>query len=148
MHRTNVLECRRWLDREQDIGPMLHQCTVVRWDIGYTGPALANRRPRSNFPPHPLSLPLSFLSLLLPSPTLPTLPPPPFFLLFPSLPPPPRRESALLKPDKRSGERCKLPYSGVRVGALTAVAFCCIVCSQTHLVVAALIDSISVCAVI
>ena len=85
--------------------------------------------------PSPPPLPTLLLPFPSPSaPTLPRLPSLPSSSFFsPSLPPLPRHESALLKPDKRSGERCKLPCSGVR--ALAAVAFCCIVCSQTHLLV-------------
>jgi len=90
---------------------------VIGLGLVITVPALANRLPCSNCASESTSPPL-------PSSSLPY--------------PPPRHETAPLKPARGSGVRCKLPQRGLSE-APAAVAFCCIVCSQKHLVAAFLV---------
>jgi len=89
--------CVSWVSPPQSLCPFTY--------THYTGPALANRRPFSNFRPLP------------PSPSFPSLP-------FPSLP--------IHLPSKTSyrvwGRALSSP-SGVRDAASAVVGFCCIVCS-------------------
>jgi len=103
------------------------------------GPALANRRPHSNFP---LPLPAPLLPLpSLPVPFSSQAPLPPFFfLLFPSLPPLSAANRPSYNQIRGLGNAVSFPAAGSWGGALAAVAFCYIVCSQTHLLVAALIS--------
>ena len=89
----------------------------------YPGPALANRRPCSNFPSNPES-------------SLPFLPSPPFLsspLHCPFLHPH-KLQSGPLKCARDSGERCKLPQR-VRGGAPHSY-FAVLYAHKTHLVVA------------